>query len=261
MNIKNVNLKFNMNKIATGNKPNAIVVHNADASNCTVNDIHRWHLENGWAGIGYHYFVRKNGEIYKGREDNWIGSHCAGHNTNTLGVCFEGKYNSETMPETQLKAGRELISYLKNKYGITKVYKHKDLYNTDCPGKNFPFDALVNSSTVSLSKPSQSTNNNGDSWVKRLQNECNVQGFSKQIVDGYPGPNTLQGCPTLREGATGNITRLLQEKLVSLGYDTNGVDGIFGSGTKSAVIKFQATKGLSQDGIVGHNTWKALLGL
>ena len=103
--------------------------------------------------------------------------------------------------------------------------------------------------------------NNTDSWIKRLQQECNKQGFSNQIVDGIAGPNTLNGCPTLRKGARGNITKLLQEKLVSLGYNTNGVDGIFGSGTKAAVIAFQNSKGLVTDGIVGKNTWRKILNI
>lgn len=109
--------------------------------------------------------------------------------------------------------------------------------------------------TPTVSKPT------GDDWVKRLQAECNKQGFSNQVVDGIAGPNTLKGCPLLRIGASGNITKLLQEKLTSLGYGTNGVDGIFGNGTKNAVIKYQKSKGLSADGIVGQNTWRKLLNL
>ena len=107
----------------------------------------------------------------------------------------------------------------------------------------------------------ESISNSGDDWVRRLQEECNKQGFSNQSVDGIPGPNTLKGCPIIKEGARGNITKLLQEKLVSLGYTTNGVDGIFGSGTKSAVIAFQKANGLSTDGIVGENTWRKLLNM
>ena len=110
-------------------------------------------------------------------------------------------------------------------------------------------------------KPVQATVSNTDDWVARLQTECNKQGFSKQSVDGIAGPATLAGCPTLRKGASGNITKLLQEKLVKLGYNTNGVDGIFGSGTYSAVREFQKTRGLSADGIVGQNTWRKLLNL
>lgn len=103
--------------------------------------------------------------------------------------------------------------------------------------------------------------NSGDDWIRRLQQECNEQGFSNQLVDGIAGSKTLAGCPTLKKGASGNITKLLQERLVSLGYSTNGVDGIFGSGTANAVKSYQKSKGLSQDGICGQATWRKLLGL
>lgn len=101
----------------------------------------------------------------------------------------------------------------------------------------------------------------GNDWVRRLQTECNKQGFSNQHVDGIPGKNTLAGCPTLRKGARGNITKLLQEKLNALGYNCGKVDGIFGAATYVAVIAFQKAYGLIADGIVGKNTWRKLLGL
>ena len=122
-------------------------------------------------------------------------------------------------------------------------------------------DPVVDINTSSTSQAQSTVTSTGDNWVRRLQQECNNQGFSKQNVDGIAGPATLAGCPTLRKGAQGNITKLLQEKLVKLGYRTNGVDGIFGSGTYSAVREFQKTRGLSVDGIVGQNTWRKLLNL
>lgn len=122
-------------------------------------------------------------------------------------------------------------------------------------------DPVVDTNTSSTSQTQSTTVTTGDDWVRRLQQECNNQGFSKQNVDGIAGPATLAGCPTVRKGAQGNITKLLQERLVTLGYNTNGVDGIFGNGTKNAVIAFQKSKGLSADGIVGANTWRKLLNL
>lgn len=120
----------------------------------------------------------------------------------------------------------------------------------------------VNNTPVATAPPTPTVSKpTGDDWVRRLQSECNKQGFSNQVVDGIAGPNTLKGCPLLKIGASGNITKLLQEKLTSLGYGTNGVDGIFGNGTKNAVIKYQKSKGLSADGIVGQNTWRKLLNL
>ena len=54
---------------------------------------------------------------------------------------------------------------------------------------------------------------------------------------------------------------MLQERLTALGYNTNGIDGVFGSGTYKAVKAYQGAKGLQSDGVVGQNTWKKLLGL
>lgn len=59
-------------------------------------------------------------------------------------------------------------------------------------------------------------------------------------------------------GSTGTEVRNIQQKLKNLGYYTGSVDGIFGSKTKAAVLKFQKDYGLTQDGIVGKNTLKAL---
>ena len=116
-------------------------------------------------------------------------------------------------------------------------------------------DPIKEINTPSTSQNQSTATIKGDDWVRRLQQECNNQGFSKQKVDGIAGPATLAGCPVLKNGAKGNITKLLQEKLGI------SIDGIFGNETKKAVIKYQKNKGLSADGIVGQNTWKSLLGL
>ena len=101
----------------------------------------------------------------------------------------------------------------------------------------------------------QPTSKNYHSWIARLQEECNKQGFSNQKVDGIAGPNTLNGSPMVRRGARGNITKLIQEKLGI------SADGIFGANTEVAVKNYQRTNGLSVDGIVGRNTWRKLLNL
>lgn len=100
-------------------------------------------------------------------------------------------------------------------------------------------------------------------WVRELQQECNRQGYSNQTVDGKPGKNTLAGCPTVRKNASGNITKLIQERLIALGYSCgdSGADGKFGSGTENAVEAFQRANNLEADGIVGQDTWRKLLGL
>lgn len=62
----------------------------------------------------------------------------------------------------------------------------------------------------------------------------------------------------LKYGSRGEAVRTVQSKLKRWGYYSGSVDGIFGSGTKSAVMYFQRTNGLTVDGMVGPQTSKAL---
>ena len=94
--------------------------------------------------------------------------------------------------------------------------------------------------------------------VKGLQKELNTQYGANLSVDGIFGPATKSKCPSVRICAKGNITYLIQAQLYCKGYSTNGVDGIFGNGTKTAIIRFQTNNGLTQDGVVGKNTFEKL---
>ena len=62
----------------------------------------------------------------------------------------------------------------------------------------------------------------------------------------------------LRTGSRGNEVRQVQQKLKRWGYYTGSIDGVFGSGTKKAVIAFQKKNGLKADGVVGAATYRAL---
>ena len=62
----------------------------------------------------------------------------------------------------------------------------------------------------------------------------------------------------LKQGSSGPDVLTLQTTLKQLGFDPNGVDGIFGPGTQAAVIAFQKAKELTPDGICGPNTMAAL---
>ena len=62
----------------------------------------------------------------------------------------------------------------------------------------------------------------------------------------------------LKQGATGGEVKEVQRRLKTWGYYNGSVDGVFGAGTKKAVIAFQKKNGLSADGVVGAATYKAL---
>lgn len=283
MEIIEANLQFK--DMSTRKVTERIILHHAYAKKCSAEDIHRWHLNNGWSGAGYHFLVRKDGKIYRLRPEDKVGAHAYGSNYNSLGICFEGNYMEEDMPEAQKQSGKELVAYLKNKYGITTVQRHKDVCATSCPGDKFPFEEIANSEKKEevISKPQEEVkgkvaeiqkilneryglnigvdniygNETKRALVKGLQTELNKQYGRGLSVDGIFGNNTYKACINVREGAEGNITWLIQAMLVCHSFDIS-VDGIFGNATKNAIKELQKRNGLSVDGICGKNTFNKL---
>lgn len=280
MNIIDTNLKFK--QMDTRKSTERIILHHAAAKTCSAEDIHRWHLNKGWSGAGYHFLVKKDGKIYRLRPEDKVGAHAYGSNYNSIGVCFEGDYMVENMPEEETKAGQELVAYLKNKYGISEVEVHKRVNATSCPGDNFPFNQIANATEIITPKPSEETgkiaqiqkalnekygldidadniygNETKKALVKGLQTELNKQFEGNLVVDGIFGTNTYNACINVRRGAEGNITWLIQSMLICHSFNINA-DGIFGPATERAVRDFQSRNGLSVDGIVGKNTFNKL---
>ena len=79
--------------------------------------------------------------------------------------------------------------------------------------------------------------------------------FDKRF--GTPACST-GGYPQLKRGSVSNYVLIAQDDLNTLGFRTGGLDGIFGSQTRNAVIQYQTSRGLSADGIIGCNTWRSL---
>ena len=74
---------------------------------------------------------------------------------------------------------------------------------------------------------------------------------------GRPSCGTA-GYPLIKRGSVSTYVLIAQDDLNTLGFRTGGLDGIFGSRTTEAVKSYQRSRGLSQDGIVGCNTWRSL---
>ena len=83
--------------------------------------------------------MRKDGTVYHGREENAAGGHTLNYNTVSIGVCFEGNFEVETMPDVQKKAGQALVADILTRYPSAKPIRHSGLNATACPGKHFPF--------------------------------------------------------------------------------------------------------------------------
>ena len=122
-----------------------IALHHAEAVKCTPQDIHSWHVSNGWTGIGYHFFVRKDGTIYRGRPLDVVGAHVQGMNGCSIGICAEGDYHTKekTMPQAQKKSIIELCQYLKkNYYPNAKIVGHREIGDSNCPGRYYPLNEI-----------------------------------------------------------------------------------------------------------------------
>ena len=144
MKIIETNWKWN-SSMSTRGSTDYIALHHAAAVTCSAQDIDNWHKNNGWSGIGYHYFVRKNGSIYRGRPEWAVGAHVSGMNNCSLGICAEGDYDKEqTMPDAQKSAIIALIKDVKSRYPQAKIVGHRDIGASDCPGKYYPLDYFNN---------------------------------------------------------------------------------------------------------------------
>ena len=120
-----------------------IILHHA-AADGDVQAVHRYHrYTKGWSGIAYHFYVAKDGGVYRGRPEDWNGGHTGGYNHNSLGVCFEGNFETETMNDKQLTAGRALIEYLRERYPAAAIVLHGEVNATACPGMYFPKTELL----------------------------------------------------------------------------------------------------------------------
>ena len=127
-----------------------IALHHAAAVFCTPQQIDNGHKGNGWTGIGYHFFVRKDGTIYRGRPLWALGAHVAGKNHCSIGICAEGDYDiEEHMPDEQKYAIAELLNYLhKYHFPNAKIVGHRDIGASACPGKYYPLNELINYKSI-----------------------------------------------------------------------------------------------------------------
>lgn len=138
MMITNPKLEFNGDKMKARdfNKLRLIILHHR-AGHGDVFSIHQSHKKRGWAGIGYHFYITSDGEIFKGRPVQFVGSHCRGNNESSIGICLEGDFRGEEPTAEQIESLNYLVLSLAKDYPqIKRVLNHNDLYKTICPARN-----------------------------------------------------------------------------------------------------------------------------
>jgi hypothetical protein len=144
MEIINANLKFKTPLTPLNfHQIEFIFIHHLMAVTATPQQIHSWHLANGWSGAGYNEYIRKDGSVIIIRGDNQ-GVHVANYNSIGYGIACEGNYDVEkTMPDAQFKALVARVKHHIDRFpNKVKVLGHGAVNKTDCPGKNFPMIRL-----------------------------------------------------------------------------------------------------------------------
>lgn len=135
-------LDFNKDKMIKldKNKVCLVIVHHTASEGQSIEQIHNTHRKLGWAGIGYHYYITRDGHVHVGRPNDYVGSHCKGNNSCSIGVAFEGDFRKNDPTDEQIMSAKELIKNLRAKYPkIKRVLNHRDLYATLCPVVDLKF--------------------------------------------------------------------------------------------------------------------------
>lgn len=135
MNILNLD---NMRKI------DKIIIHcsaTPEGRAVTVQEIEKWHREKGYNGIGYHYVIGLNGEVWKGRDINLIGAHTQGQNYNSIGICYVGGCDKAMKPKDTRTASQKvallnLVKELKTQFPTATIHGHNEFSAKACPSFN-----------------------------------------------------------------------------------------------------------------------------
>jgi len=122
-----------------------ITVHHSASGDVSVETIRAWHLERGFIDVGYHWIIRQNGKLEQGRPMNRQGAHVKHENYRNLGICLTGNFEKYPPNEAQYWSLRRLLNFLCFAFRIPKdkIYLHRDLANTLCPGRLFDLSKSI----------------------------------------------------------------------------------------------------------------------
>lgn len=95
-------------------------------------EIRTMHRRQGWRDIGYHYVIRRDGRVEKGRPDNEPGAHVQGYNSVSLGICMVGGVKPDmtaecNFTEAQFASLTKLLAELHTAHPNARVCGHRDL--------------------------------------------------------------------------------------------------------------------------------------
>ena len=104
-----------------------------------LREIKRWHVDdNGWRDVGYHYIIRRNGEVELGRSNRDTGAHAAGYNHKSISLCMVGGMAEDNSAENNFTAQQwtallDLVKQIKVDYPEANVIGHNEISEKQCP--------------------------------------------------------------------------------------------------------------------------------
>lgn len=204
----------------------------------------QWHKQRGWAGVGYHLFIRKSGLIEKGRDLEKVPVAQEGHNTGTIAICLHG-LAVDKFTEAQFRSLLTLCHQINEAYdGRVTFHGHREVANKACPV--FDYKAVL-----SLDRAGKLARSKVLAGFKTLQAPVLAADTPLEVLT----PSVVS---TLRYGNHNSAVMDLQRRLTDLGYFPGAADGHFGERTRSAVLAFQADNHLETDGVFGPASREAL---
>ena len=129
-------------------KTDSIIIHCAatkPSMDIGYDEIRKWHVDqNGWDDVGYHFIIRRNGQLEKARPEGYSGAHAPSHNGRSIGICLVGGMAEDGSAENnftleQFLTLKDLVNMIMDKYSdITEVLGHCDVQDNkpNCPGFN-----------------------------------------------------------------------------------------------------------------------------
>jgi peptidoglycan hydrolase-like protein with peptidoglycan-binding domain len=229
-------------ELKTGNRPLFIILFDSRKSNYSIYDMDNDDkYVNGKKQFRGHFYISKDGRIFKGRPINAFGEfgydekRKMDFNINAIGICVEGDYEMELMPTIQKNAIVLLIQHLRREHSsIRTIYSLDELVSDKSnPGVLFPLNDIVASALGVVVEP-----------LRTAPNGMMRYAFESRTLY-YDSKNPI----------TGNDVKELQIILNLFEFQCD-VNGIFDSITMDAVIRYQKSYNLIPDGVVGTETFK-----
>lgn len=129
-----------------------------DQAHIGAEDVHEWHLDRGWNGCGYHYIIKRDGSIQRGRPINIVGAHANdfGHNIYSIGISHVAGYNcvsgtpnpnrfisSESISDAQWRAQRNFLEVFYRVFPGGQVLGHNQCNTSGKVDPGFNVDAYI----------------------------------------------------------------------------------------------------------------------